>query len=349
MREAGCVGCPPLNVVGTVARAFGALFFACVFQQQLMASLYIAALFVALACYAIHRAALPRVDDALAAEVILGVERGAGDADAPLPPVFAHRGGGHDAPENTLAAIREAKRNNASGIEFDLSFTLDSVAVLFHDETLERTTNGEGPLAAITFEALRRLDAAAKHPFAERFVDERVPTLEEGVEECLRLGLRLILDVKEHDHRAVALVDELFRRRPELYRRALVASFYPQFIYALRRQNPGIVTALTWRQGFVAYDDIENLRPRFKSYTKHLLARVGDWLLDRALHGGLLSYLTGASAVLICKNVLSAEYVRSWRDQGMHLLAWTPNHPAEKDFLRKVLRVPIITDTLRHA
>lgn len=352
MREAGCVGCPPLNVVGTVARAFGALFFACAFQQQLMASLYIAALVVALACYAIHRAALPRVEDALAAEVILGVdgERGDGDNAAPLPPAFAHRGGGHDAPENTLAAIREAKRNNASGIEFDLSFTHDSVAVLFHDDTLERTTNGEGPLASITFEDLRKLDAASKHPFAERFADERVPTLEEGVEECLRLGLRLILDVKEYDHRAVALVDELFRKRPELYRRALVASFYPQFIYALRRQNPGIVTALTWRPGFVAYEDIENLRPRFKSsYTKHLLARVGDWVLDRALHGGLLPYLTGASAVLICKNMLSAEYVRSWRDQGLHVLAWTPNHPAEKEFLRKVLRVPIITDTLRHA
>lgn len=346
MREAGCVGCPPLNVVGTVARAFGALFFACVFQQQLMASLYVAAFVVALACYAIHRAALPRVDDALAAEVILG-----GDGDgAALPFVFAHRGGAHDAPENTLAAIREAKRNNASGIEFDLSFTHDSVAVLFHDETLERTTNGEGPLTSVTFEALRQLDAAAKHPFAERFADERVPTLEEGIDECLRLGLRIIIDVKEYDHRAVALVDELFRKRPELYRRALVASFYPQFIYALRRQNPGIVAALTWRPGFVAYEDIENLRPRFKSsYTKHLLARVGDWMLERALHGGLLSYLTGASAVLICKNVLSAEYVRSWTDQGLHLIAWTPNHPAEKDFLRKVLRVPIITDTLRHA
>ncbi|KAH7943344.1 glycerophosphodiester phosphodiesterase 1 [Rhipicephalus sanguineus] len=339
MREAGCVGCPPLNVVGTVARAFGALFFACAFQQQLMASLYIAALVVALACYAIHRAALPRVEDALAAEVILGVdgERGDGDNAVPLPPAFAHRGGGHDAPENTLAAIREAKRNNASGIEFDLSFTHDSVAVLFHDETLERTTNGEGPLASITFEDLRKLDAASKHPFAERFADERVPTLEEGVEECLRLGLRLILDVKEYDHRAVALVDELFRKRPELYRRALVASFYPQFIYALRRQNPGIVTALTWRPGFVAYEDIENLRPRFKSsYTKHLLARVGDWVLDRALHGGLLPYLTGASAVLICKNVLSAEYVRSWRARASMSWRGPRTHPAEKEFLRKV-------------
>lgn len=342
MREAR-TGWPPLNVVSSVAGALSAAFLACAFEQQLMASLYVSAIVLALACYAVQRAAIPRLDDALASEVILGGER------ADVPPVYAHRGGGHDAPENTLAAIREAKRNNATGIEIDLSFTLDNVAVLFHDDTLERTTEGSGPLAATTFAELRRLDAASKHPFAERFRGERVPTLDEGVDECVRLGMRLILDVKEFDERAVALVDELFRRRPELYRRALVASFYPHFVYALRRRNPRVVTALTWRPGFVAFEDVERTRPRHRSLLGHWAARAGDWLLEWALHGGLLPHLTGASAVLVSKNALSAEYVRAWRDQGLHLLAWTPNHPAEKDFLRKVLRLPIITDTLRHA
>lgn len=344
MREAG-IGWPPLNVVSSVAGALSAAFLACAFQQQLMWSLYLSAILLALACYAVQRAAIPRLDETLAAEVILG----GGERDGPLPPVFAHRGGAHDAPENTLAAIREAKRNNATGIEIDLSFTLDNVAVLFHDDTLERTTEGSGPLAATTFADLRRLDAASKHPFAERFRGERVPTLDEGVDECLRHGMRLILDVKEYDERAVTLVNDLFRKKPELYRRALVASFYPHFVYALRRRNPGIVTALTWRPGFVAYEDVERLRPRHRSLVKHWAALAGDWLLSWALHGGLLPHMTGASAVLVCKNALSAEYVRAWREQGLHLLAWTPNHPAEKDFLRKVLRVPIITDTLRHA
>lgn len=342
MREAR-TGWPPRNVVSSVAGALSAAFLACAFEQQLMASLYVSAIVLALVCYAVQRAAIPRLDDALASEVIFGGER----ADAP-PPVYAHRGGGHDAPENTLAAIREAKRNNASGIEIDLSFTLDNVAVLFHDDTLERTTEGSGPLAAATFAELRRLDAASKHPFAERFRGERVPTLDEGVDECVRLGMRLIVDVKEFDERAVTVVDELFRKRPELYARALVASFYPQFVYALRRRNPRVVTALTWRPGFVAFEDVERTRPRHRSLLKHWAALAGDWLLAWALHGGLLPHLTGASAVLVSKNALSAEYVRAWRDQGLHLLAWTPNHPAEKDFLRKVLGLPIITDTLRH-
>ncbi|KAL1005752.1 hypothetical protein UPYG_G00063530 [Umbra pygmaea] len=79
--------------------------------------------------------------------------------------MVAHRGGGHDAPENTMAAIREAHRNGATGVELDLEFTSDGVPILMHDETVDRTTNGSGPLSQISFSELSQLDAAAKHRF----------------------------------------------------------------------------------------------------------------------------------------------------------------------------------------
>ncbi|XP_050043427.1 glycerophosphodiester phosphodiesterase 1-like [Dermacentor andersoni] len=309
-----------------------------------MVSYCVVAMVVALCCWAFQRLSIPRVDDDLASEVILGVQR---DDGSQLPPVFGHRGGGLDAPENTLAAFLEAKKNHAYGIEFDLCFTRDDVAVIFHDETLERTTNGTGRVEDTTFEELRRLDASCKHPLAQRFPAERVPTLGEAVEECLRLDMRLIIDVKKYDYRAVRAVDKLFRKRDELYRRALVASFYPQFVYALRSRNPAIVTALTWRPGFLTYEDINNTRPRYESRPYHWTAQVADWLLDKALHTGLLPHLTGASAVLISTNMMGPEYVRAWRKRGVHVIAWTSNHAAEKDFLRRKLRVPIITDTMR--
>lgn len=309
-----------------------------------MVSFYVVAIAAALCCWAFQRLSIPRVDDDLASEVILGLQH---DGVSRLPPLFGHRGGGLDAPENTLAAFLEAKRNDAYGIEFDLSFTRDNVAVIFHDDTLERTTNGKGRLEDTTFEELRRLDASCKHPLAQRFPAERVPTLKEAVEECLRLDMRLIIDVKEYDSRAVQVVDQLFRERPELYRRALVASFYHSFVYALRCQNPGIVTALTWRPGILAYEDMNNTQPRHDSRPVHLAARVADWLFYKALHTGFLPHLIGVSAVLISTNMLDAEYVHAWRNRGLHVIAWTSNHPAEKDFLRRSLRVPVITDTLR--
>ncbi|GIX73488.1 glycerophosphodiester phosphodiesterase 1 [Caerostris extrusa] len=116
-------------------------------------------------------------------------------------PVFAHRGGCHEAPENTIAAIREAKKNGADGIEVDLSFTKDNIAILFHDETIERTTNGFGSLASKTFLEMRELDAASNHIYRDRFKGEKVATLEEGIEECLKLKMKIILDVKEYDSR----------------------------------------------------------------------------------------------------------------------------------------------------
>ena len=68
--------------------------------------------------------------------------------------MFGHRGGALDAPENTLAAIRLAKKNGAHGVEIDLSFTKDNVAITFHDDDLDRTTNGRGPLLDNDWEAV---------------------------------------------------------------------------------------------------------------------------------------------------------------------------------------------------
>lgn len=80
------------------------------------------------------------------------------------PGLIAHRGGSAEAPENTLAAFRSAKENGAIGVEFDVDFTKDSRAVVIHDSTVDRTTNGSGPVSSFTLEEIRKLDASVKHP-----------------------------------------------------------------------------------------------------------------------------------------------------------------------------------------
>ena len=80
------------------------------------------------------------------------------------PELIAHRGGSAEAPENTLAAFRSAKENGAIGVEFDVDFTKDSRAVVIHDATVDRTTNGSGPVSSFTLEEIRKLDASVKHP-----------------------------------------------------------------------------------------------------------------------------------------------------------------------------------------
>ncbi|KAL1468024.1 hypothetical protein MTO96_041758 [Rhipicephalus appendiculatus] len=199
-------------------------------------------------CLVIRWLAIPPVLHSKASEAILGVDY---EDPARLPPVFGHRGCALDAPENTLAAFNEAKNNNADGVLFDLSFTRDNVAVIFYGDTLERTTNGHGRIDNITFEDLRHLDASSKHELAERYPHQSVPTLLEGVDECMRLNMRIIIRITHDFARSIKEVDQLFRHRPELYGRAMVASSHPTCIYLLRCSNKKIVTALMWRPGSV--------------------------------------------------------------------------------------------------
>ncbi|MEO5338243.1 MAG: glycerophosphoryl diester phosphodiesterase [Magnetospirillum sp. WYHS-4] len=94
-----------------------------------------------------------------------------------LEAIIGHRGAAGCAPENTLASLREAARQGAHWVEFDVKLSRDGVPVLFHDERLERTTNGRGRLSRLSLAELRRLDAGG---------GETVPTLAEAMD-LLRL------------------------------------------------------------------------------------------------------------------------------------------------------------------
>lgn len=73
--------------------------------------------------------------------------------------VFAHRGGAKLRPENTLLAFDHGLSCGADGLEFDVRLSSDGIVVVHHDATLERTTDGTGPVSAHTADDLARLDA----------------------------------------------------------------------------------------------------------------------------------------------------------------------------------------------
>ena len=93
------------------------------------------------------------------------------------PLIIAHRGASGEFPENTLPAFAGAIEAGAQMCELDVQLTKDGVAVVIHDETVDRTTDGAGPVAAMTLAEVRRLDAGAK--FGAAFAGTRIPTLEE--------------------------------------------------------------------------------------------------------------------------------------------------------------------------
>jgi glycerophosphoryl diester phosphodiesterase len=112
----------------------------------------------------------------------------------PHPRIIGHRGGGTLAPENTLAGIRKAGAMGVRGVEFDVMLTADKTAVLIHDETLERTTNGRGSVAATPYASLAALDAGAW--FGPGYRGERVPKFEQAGKLCVELGLWANVEIK---------------------------------------------------------------------------------------------------------------------------------------------------------
>jgi glycerophosphoryl diester phosphodiesterase len=108
---------------------------------------------------------------------------------------IAHRGAGVFAPENTVAALDLASRSGVAASEVDVRLSSDSIPVLMHDPTVDRTTTGSGAVEGMTASELRLLDAGRS--YGPEFAGEPVPTLTQALESTRDSGHRLYLDVKE--------------------------------------------------------------------------------------------------------------------------------------------------------
>jgi glycerophosphoryl diester phosphodiesterase len=151
-------------------------------------------------------------------------------------PVIGHRGNRAFAPENTLPALLEAVALGADALEFDLRLSRDGKLVVFHDATLERTTDGRGEVAQRTLAELQRLDAGALftrdggRSFPWRGRGAGVPAFDDAIE-ALPRQLPLIIELK------TAAATEPLRqaiKRHGLAPRIIVAGFDPQATKPLR-------------------------------------------------------------------------------------------------------------------
>ena len=132
----------------------------------------------------------------LAVAVMLSSQAGLA-ADSPaarVRQIVAHRGSSADRPECTLASNRRAIEAGATATEVDVRTTKDGRLVILHDSTLDRTTNGQGPVREKTLAEIKRLDAGSW--FDPAYQSEQVPTLAEVLKAC-RGKIDVLLDLKE--------------------------------------------------------------------------------------------------------------------------------------------------------
>jgi glycerophosphoryl diester phosphodiesterase len=110
------------------------------------------------------------------------------------PMLIAHRGGSLEAPENTLASFRHAIEVGAKYVELDVQMSKDGVLVVIHDDTLDRTTNGTGPVGDYTYDELKKLDAGSH--FAPEYSGETIPTLRGVLELCASANVGVVIEIK---------------------------------------------------------------------------------------------------------------------------------------------------------
>jgi glycerophosphoryl diester phosphodiesterase len=199
--------------------------------------------------------------------------------------VIAHRGASSYAPENTFAAFDLALRMGVSHIELDVHSTRDGHIVVIHDETVDRTTNGHGPVMSHSLAALTALDAGAW--FEGRFAGERIPRLADVLERY-KGRAHIHTEIKGHgDHLSERTVDLV--RRHGMADQVTITSFQRARLAETRAYAPELPTG--WLVGEITDAIVTEARamgltqlcPRASTVTAELVHRLhGDGFIVRA-------------------------------------------------------------------
>jgi len=162
--------------------------------------------------------------------------------------VFAHRGACLFAPENTLVSFETALNHGAPAIEFDVKLSADGEVIILHDQTLDRTTSGQGDVRKYTLADLKKLDAGSK--FNPSFRGERIPTLKEVFDS---FGSRLLMNIELTNYATPndPLVYEVAKlvKQYQMEESVLFSSFLPKNLILARKLCPEIPNGLLTLEG----------------------------------------------------------------------------------------------------
>lgn len=221
-----------------------------------------------------------------------------------LPKIIGHRGCAGYAPENTLEAIHTAADMGIDWVELDVKLTKDEVPIIFHDETLERTTNTSGNVAEKTYKELKELDCGSW--YGESFIGVKIPTLEEAIEVLIDRGLGLNLEIKpcpgrERDTAEVAL--DLLSTIWDDHDRLLISSFQHVSL------ESAMEIAEDWHRGFLLPE---------------------EWPENWA---EMAEYLQ-VSTINVNASSIKREQIESAMDMEKQILAYTVNEPDQARVLQ---------------
>ncbi len=214
------------------------------------------------------------------------------------PVLIAHRGAKGTAPENTLASVQAAIDGGAPWVEVDVHRSSDGVLVVMHDRSVNRTTDGRGRIAALTWPEIKALDAGGW--FAEKFSGEPVPRLSE-ILDIMGGRANLLIELKARGiaSTAVELIETLGVADSVAFQ-----SFSAECIHEVKRRAPHIP----------AYILIHT--PKFSSDDR----RAARWMVSMA-------EAVNADGLGLYHRYITPSLRSLTNQHGLSLYAWTVNSP----------------------
>lgn len=244
-----------------------------------------------------------------AAVVQKGEARG---PDEGWPTNFAHRGASTKAPENTLEAFRLAVEDGAGGLELDVHMTSDGRVAVIHDDSVDRTTGGQGLVRDMTLREVQGLDGGYRftpdrgdtYPYRGRGV--RVPELGEILREFP--DQRVNIDIKEAWPGVETAVLETIAGAGA-GDRVLVVSEIPSVLERFRELSGGSISTGASRR------EIEDFYLYSRLRLESLLRPSYDALQVPVEFGG--------------REVVTPRFVEAAHKRGVRVDVWTIDDPAE--------------------
>ena len=214
--------------------------------------------------------------------------------------VIAHRGASSYGPENTLAAFDMALQMGARHIELDVQSTRDGHIVVIHDDTVDRTTDGTGPVASHTLAELRSLDAGAR--FAPAFAGERIPLFEEVLARYQGRA-HIHVEIKGHTNGLSERTADLIRTHG-MAREVTVTSFQKARLEETRAQAPELPTG--WLVRDVTDTVIAEARAMGLTQLCPRADALNPELVDRLHAAGLVVRAWGVATEELMRRVVEA-------------------------------------------
>lgn len=184
--------------------------------------------------------------------------------------LFAHRGFSGKYPENSPLAFRKAaEETGADGIESDVHITKDGKLVIFHDASVERTSNGTGFIKDLTYEELLSLDIGAwKSP---EFAGEHIWTFGQLLDFCKEAGLLLNMELKNYEVFYPELEERVIAEicAAKMEERVFVSSFNHISMQRFKTLCPEIETGLLYdkplldMEAYIQRSNADNMHPRY--------------------------------------------------------------------------------------